>query len=101
MEEVDKFVEQLLVDKGIKGMDDEVRAELKRDLAQRLMDEIDRAVMYALPEEKAIELSEKLDDENFTTEDATKFVQESGVDMQRVSVETMMRFRDLYLEASE
>jgi FKBP-type peptidyl-prolyl cis-trans isomerase (trigger factor) len=101
MEAVDKFVDQLLTDKGIEGMDDEVRAELKRDLAERLTDEIDRAVIGALPEDKAVELSEKLDDENFTNEDAAEFLQESGVDMQRVSLETMLRFRDLYLGVGE
>ena len=101
MEEVDKFVGQLLKDKGLEdmeGMDDEVREELKKDLAQRLMDQIDRAVIEALPEDKAIELAGKLDDESFTTDDAAKFVREAGVDMQRVSLETMLRFRDLYLE---
>ncbi len=101
MEAIDKFIDQLLKDKGLTGLDAEVEAQLKRDLGQRLMDQIDRAVIEALPEEKAIELSAKLDDDNFSQEDTTKFIQDSGVDMQRVSLETMLKFRDLYLEVGE
>lgn len=101
MEDVDKFIDQLITDKQLSGVTDEVRVELKQDLTQRLLDQIDRAVIDALPEDKATELSEKLDDDNFSSDDATKFIQESGVDMQNVALVTMLRFRDLYLGAGE
>lgn len=74
-----------------------MRQELKQDLTQRLMDQIDRAALAALPEDKAIELANKLDDENFSDEDAAEFMKNSGVDLQSVALETMMRFRELYL----
>jgi len=101
MEEMESFIERLLADKGLDGMEEDVREELKRDLTQRLVDQIDRAVIDALPEDKAVELAGKLDDENFSSDDAAAFVAESGVDMQQVSLETMLRFRNLYLEVGE
>lgn len=99
MENVEQFIDQLITDKGVSGLTDEVRAELRTDLTQRLMDQIDRAVINALPEEKAIELSEKLDDENFGDDQINDFVRDSGVDVQRISLETMLKFRELYLGA--
>lgn len=101
MEEVEKFIDQLIVDKQLSGVDDEVRVQLKADLMQSLLDQIDRAAIDALPENKAEELSSKLDDENFSADDVTKFIQDSGVDMQQVSLVTMLRFRDLFLGAGE
>lgn len=97
MDKVDEFIDQVLKEKDLSTVPEEVRAELKQDLKQRLLDQIDRAALAALPEDKAVELSEKLDDENFTNEDAMVFMQNSGVDLQTVALETMVRFKDLYL----
>lgn len=97
MGQVVQFVDQIITDKGISGLTDEVRVTLREDLVQRLMTQIDRAVIDALPEEKAIELSQKVDDENFGDEAVQEFVRGSGVDVQRIALETMLTFRDLYL----
>lgn len=97
MDSVERFIDQLLAEKDLKTVPDDVRQELKQDLTQRLMDQIDRAALAALPEDKAIELANKLDDENFSDEDAAEFMKNSGVDLQSVALETMMRFRELYL----
>lgn len=99
MENVEQFVDQLITDKQVSGLTDEVRAELKVDLTQRLVDQIDRAVIDALPEDKAIELASRLDDDDFGDEQVAEFMKNSGVDMQRVSLETMLKFRELYLGA--
>ncbi|MDR3298111.1 MAG: hypothetical protein LBT19_01940 [Candidatus Nomurabacteria bacterium] len=99
MENVEQFIDQLITDKGVSGLTDEVRAELKTDLTQRLVDQIDRAVIDALPEEKAIELSERLDDENFGDDQVNDFVRESGIDVQNIALQTMLKFRELYLGA--
>lgn len=99
MGNVEQFIDQLITDKGVSGLTDEVRAELRTDLTQRLVDQIDRSVINALPEDKAIELSEKLDDDNFGDEQINEFISNSGVDIQRISLETMVKFRELYLGA--
>ena len=100
MEGLDQFLEQLMKDKGLTGLDKDTREQLKGQMAQTLMDQIDRAAIDALPEDKAVELADKMDDPNFTNEDAGKFLQESGVDLQQVALNTMVQFRQFYLRGA-
>ena len=101
MENVEDFIDQLIDEKGYSDLDDDVRQELKNDMIQRLMDQIDQAAINALPEDKAIELADKLDDESFDDEKVAEFMQNSGVDLQQVALETMLQFRMLYLGEAE
>lgn len=96
MENVETFIDQLIDEKGL-GVEGDVRKQLKLDMMERLLDQIDRASINALPEDKAIELADKLDDENFTDEQVAEFMKNSGVDLERVALETMLQFRLLYL----
>ena len=96
MDNVEQFIDQLIDEKGL-GVEGDVREQLKLDLTERLLDQIDRASVNALPEDKAIELADKLDDENFTDEQVAEFMKNSGVDLQKVALETMLQFRLLYL----
>ena len=97
MENVEDFINQLIDEKGYSDLDDDVRQELKVDMIQRLMDQIDQAAINALPEDKAIELADKLDDPDFSDDDLTEFMRNSGVDLEKVALETMVQFRLLYL----
>lgn len=101
MENVEGFIDQLIDEKGYSDLDDDVRQELKTDMIQRLMDQIDQAAINALPEDKAIELADKLDDESFDDEKVAEFMQNSGIDLQQVALETMLQFRMLYLGEAE
>ena len=100
MQNIDEFLESLLNDKGIE-VEPEIREELKADMKNRLLDQIDRAAVQALSEEKAEELAKKVEDPNFTNEDMTKFMQESGVNLTEVALETMLKFRGFYLGTGE
>lgn len=97
MQNIDEFIESILNDKGIETPDEETRNQLKEDMKNRLLDQIDRAAIQALPEDKAAELAEKIDKPDFTNDDMVKFVQESGVDLAEVALETMLQFRNFYL----
>lgn len=99
MESVDQFIEQLLIDKGVADLEPKVKGELMADMKQRLMDQIDKAAVMELSEEKAAELAEKIDDPAFTNEKMTEFMQASGVDLTQVAIETMLKFRNFYLGA--
>ena len=101
MESIDQFVEQLIEQKGLKGLDDETRAGVKAELTQRLMEQIDRAAIEALPEEKAVELAKLADDPSFTNEQMMEFVRNSGVDLAQVALNTMVQFRDFYLTGAK
>ena len=96
MDNVEQFIDQLIDEKDL-NLEDDVRQELKVDMINRLLDQIDKASVNALPEDKAIELADKLDDPEFTDEQVAEFIRNSGVDMERVALETMMQFRLLYL----
>ena len=97
MENVESFVDQLIEEKGYSDLDDNVRAELRNDMVTRLLDQIDMAAINALPEDKAIELADKIDNEDFDDDKVMQYIQDSGVDLQQVALETMLQFRMLYL----
>ena len=97
MENVEQFIDQIIAEKGYSNLEPAVHAQLRADLTQRLLDQIDTAAIYALPEDKAVELSQKLDDPNFTDEMVSEFMQNSGIDLPAIALKTMLQFRSLYL----
>ena len=103
MEQVSQFMDSLLEEKGITDLDDETRETLKRDMIERLMNQIDTALVNALPEDKLTEFNERINDPDFSNDDATQFFVDAGLDVQRIALQTMIEFRMLYLggEAQE
>ena len=101
MQTIDEFIESLLNDKGITNIEPEIREELKADMKKRLEDEINRAAIEALSEEKAAELAKLVEQPDFTNEKMTEFMTNSGVNLTEVALETMLRFRNFYLDAEE
>lgn len=99
-ENLEIFIEQLLEDKGVTNLTGEVREGVKASIAERLLDEIDRSLFEALPEDKANELDRLLDNENFDQDEMVDFMRESGVDVVRVTANTMAQFRNFYLAGS-
>lgn len=100
MEQVNQFIDSLIDEKGL-SVDGDVREELRKDMADRLMTQIDNALINALPSDKVAELNKKLDDPNFSEQDTYDFINNSGIDTQRVILETMMQFKMLYVGADE
>ena len=81
--------------------DGATKKEVVADMAAKLQEEINRASVEALPEEKAKELAEKIDDPNFTEDKIAEFIQNSGVDIAKIIEETKNRFREFYLKGEE
>ncbi len=98
MQNIDEFIESLLNDKGITDVDPETKEELKTDMKNRLLDQINRAAIMQLSEEKAAELADLVDNPDFTNEKMTEFLQNSGVNLTEVALDTMLKFRGFYLE---
>jgi hypothetical protein len=96
-DELSQFIQGILAEKQLSGIDDNVREQLVADLQQRLLDQINRALIDALPDDKIEAFNRMLDDESLTDEQVQQFIAASGVDVQRVTIQTMLRFRDLYL----
>lgn len=101
MQNIDEFLESLLNDKGITDIEPDIREELKADMKTRLLDQINQAAIMELSEEKAKELAELVDDPNFTNEKMTEFIQNSGVNLTEVTLDTMLKFRSFYLGLGE
>ena len=101
MQNIDDFIESLLKDKGITDLEPEVKEDLVADMKKRLEDQIDRAAVQALSEEKAEELSKLIEDPDFTNEKMTEFMQKSGVNLEEVALDTMLKFRGFYLGTEE
>ena len=102
MENVGAFIDQIIEEKGYQDLDAEVLEQLKADLTARLLDMLDRQLIQALPEDKAEELSNKLDDPNFSDEDMYNFItNEGGVDAQQVMIDTMIQFKLFYVNGEQ
>lgn len=101
MQNVDDFIENLLIEKGITDVEPDIKQELKNDMKKRLLDQIDKAAVMQLSEEKATELAQKIEDPDFTNEQMTEFMQNSGVNLAEVALDTMLKFRNFYLGTGE
>ncbi len=99
MQSVDEFVESILDDKGITNVEPDIRQELKEDMKKRLMDQINRAAVMKLSEEKVAELNKLMDEPDFTNEKMTEFMKNSGINLSEVALDTMIKFRGFYMGA--
>ena len=101
MQNIDDFIESLLIEKGVNDIEPDIKAELKEEMKNRLTDQINQAAIMRLSEEKADELAKMVDDPNFSNEQMTEFMQNSGVNLADVVVDTMLQFRNFYLGTGE
>jgi len=96
-DELDQFVNEMLDAKRLSGVTDDVRTQLVSDLKQRLLDQINKALIDALPDEKMDEFERLLDDDSLADEQIQQFIVNAGVDVKKVTTVTMLRFYDLYV----
>lgn len=100
--ELDAFIHTMLAEKQLPGVeeDQELKAQIESDLKKDLLQSIDRALIGALPDDKLTEFNALLDDPNLTPDVAQNFIKNSGIDIQGITVRTMVAFRALYLQRS-
>lgn len=91
-----KFINDIIDAKNFKALDSDVRQQLEQDMKNRLLDQIDRAVLGALPENKIDGFNELLD-RDASKQEVQQYIANSGVDTKKITLETMLRFRSLYL----
>ena len=93
---ISKFVNDIIKAKNFRALDDDVRNQLEKNLKNRLLDQIDRAVIEVLPEKKIDGLSDLLD-RKASQQEIQQYVANCGINTQKIVLETMLRFRALYL----
>lgn len=101
MQNVDEFIENLLSEKGIVNLEPDVKAELKKEMTDRLVDQINKAAIMQLSEDKAANLAKLIEEPDFNNEKMAEFMQNSGVNLTEVTLDTMLKFRNFYLGTGE
>lgn len=95
---IDLFIEGIMEEKGISSESEELKQDIFADLKTRLLEEIDRSLVAALPDEKLDELSKIVASEGqVAPETVGKMVEEAKLDVEEIVGVTMARFRELYL----
>lgn len=97
MDKVHEFIGQIIDEKGMTDLEPEIREQMIEEMSTLLMQQIDNAAINALSEEKAIELADGLEDGSIKQEDVSKFMTDAGLNLEEISLMTMIQFRDLYL----
>lgn len=97
---IDGFVDKLIDEKKLPGLDDETRLQIAADLKELLMANINKALIYAVPEGKTEELNEMLGETPIDQEKIQQYI-EQHVDAKQIMAEELLRFRDLYLDAEQ
>lgn len=100
-DDLDKFIGEILKTKNLSGINEEVRIQLIADMKERLTDQINRAIIEALPDDKLDEFNVLLGSDGVSDDVVQQFVASSGVDIKQVTVKTMLLFRDLYLQTAK
>ena len=97
-ETIDLFVEGLMAEKGVDAPTEEIRQDLKDNLKNQLLREIDRALISELPDDKLEELDRVVAaNGQISPEAIAKTITDAGLDVTDIVGTTMIRFRDLYL----
>jgi hypothetical protein len=91
------FVDRLMAEKGLDGLDEAVRAEVKNDLISRLEDRVNAALLAHMPAENAAELETVLESKD--EKHIQDFIAASIPNSKEVVAEALMSFRQTYLNA--
>lgn len=97
-QELDGFVNSLIERKNLKGLTAEGRERVARELKELLTEQINRAILEALPEDKLDLIDEITSRENYSPEEIQKVIAESGVNVAKITTETLLYFESLYLK---
>lgn len=89
------YVVKMMMDKGVNVTDEE-----REKLASELEDEITKQQILAMPDYLVKELNEKLD-AGAADEEIEKAIDESGIDVETITEQTMTAFREKYLNGEE
>ena len=96
MENFEIFVLDMIKARGINIDDPIVRDEFMRTVSNRLMNQINRNIMSALPDHIIDEISLLADQGKM--EEIREIINKSGIDQQAIITRTMIEFRKRYLE---
>lgn len=98
-ETIDLFIEGIMDEKGVKAPTEEIKEDVKKDLKDQLLREIDRSLIAELPDDKLEELNRMAAaNGQIDPNEIAKRIEESNLDVTDIVGTTMARFREIYLE---
>ncbi len=98
---IDLFIVGLMDEKGISYGDEPYKTDIFQELKTRLLTELDRAMVAALPDDKLDEFSKIVaKDGKINPDVVAKAVVDAGVNVEEVAGTTMAKFREIYLNGA-
>jgi hypothetical protein len=96
MNDIDSFVERLIEEKGLEGLDSEVLAQVKSDLVGRVEDRLNVVILEQIPPSKLEKFNELLDsgDDAKTQE----FIKNNVPELEALVAAELLNFRAIYLD---
>ena len=94
---IDEFVNRLLEEKGVSDLDPEVVEQMKKDLASRVEDHINVALVEQLSPEKLEEFEKILKQSD--AQSSQEFLSQNIPDLNQVVGDALLRFRIIYIGA--
>lgn len=92
-----QFVDKILEEKGIEGVEEEVRVQLRKDLVRRLEDKINRTIIESLSSKQLAQFEHLIDINQI--DKIQEFLYNNGVNIQGIVARCMSDLRASYLEA--
>ena len=92
---IDSFVDRLVDEKGLLGLDDEVLTQVKSDLTSRVEDKINAVILANMPDSKLEEFSQVL--ETGTPETIQAFCASTVPNLENIVAQALLSFRDTYV----
>ena len=89
------YVTKMMMDKGVEPTD-----EARNKLAEQLSDEITKKLILSMPDYLVSELNERLD-AGASDDEIDKAINESGIDVETITEQTMTAFREKYLNGED
>ena len=96
-EVLDIYMQSLLIEKGYTDLDEETENQMIAELKERATDMINFSIIDALPDDKAEEVSAKIENGEDAVEAMNAAIAEAGVDAEKITGEALEKFRELYL----
>ncbi len=88
---ISSFLDQIIAAKG-ENLSKNERLSLRQELFGELDDKINAAVIAALPDDKVLELNQKIDG-NASEQEIEEFFANAGIDFNKVALQTALQFR--------
>ena len=93
----DRFVNSLIAEKDLKGLTPEGREQVAAELKNLIAEEVNRALLMELSDDKLDELDKRMNDGPLSETEMQDFLLDSGVDVPKITTKTLMYFRSFYL----